>query len=135
MQAKQIPPDFTSEASYRAYLKACAAGLVRINGKIEDSAKAEAQLTALSGATNYPPDFTSEASYQAYLKAEAAGQVRIFTGNPGRAAQPTPQPVPAALSAAPTPSQSDTCHMNQKGEWVNCRGFVGVAVLTARPAH
>jgi hypothetical protein len=82
-----------------------------------------------------PPDFTSEAAYLAYLKAEAAGLVRICTRNPSHVAQPAPaaRADRAALSAAPAPSAD--CHMNRMGEWVNCPGFVGVAVLTAQPAH
>jgi hypothetical protein len=127
----RIPPDFTDEASYRAYLKAEAAGLVRINGKTPNRQQAQAQLAALNGGSRIPPDFTDEASYRAYLKAEAAGLVRIFSRNPGHVAQPAP----SALSAAPTSTVNSECHLSDNGEFVNCTGFVGLAVLSAKPAH
>ena len=86
MHTPHIPPDFTDEASYRAYLKAVANGQVRIKGETLDRQQAQAQLAALNGNSHHPPhippDFTDEASYRAYLKAEANGQARVFGKKP-----------------------------------------------------
>jgi hypothetical protein len=58
MQAKHIPPDFTDEASYLAYLKAVAAGQVRIYG--QDQAEAQAMARAeLTGQTRAACEFSS----------------------------------------------------------------------------
>ena len=84
------PPDFTDNAAWRAYVKASAAGLVRIASKSPDRSPA-----ALS-------EFADEAGYRAYLKAEAAGLVQIYSKSP----EPVQAPAqPATLSAPASPGQ------------------------------
>lgn len=168
MPTPHIPPDFTDEASYRAYLKAEAAGLVRINGKTPNSQQAQAHLAALNGNSHVPPDFTDEASYLAYLKAVSAGLVKVHGKNlasealtdgrraicasrritpedylaaliaegktplsaaPPGGAKPLTCPTRAAAMASLAAKQSG-CRL-ENGKWVDCEGFVGVAVLRA----
>lgn len=124
-----IPPDFTDQAAYQAYLKAEAAGLVRIHGK----------RTARHEPAPTPAEFADQTTYEAYLRAQEAGLVRIY-GEPtdhATAAAAAPMPsVPSAQAQAPVKLAALTARLHCKGEpgskwWVACDGFLDLEIRKA----
>ncbi len=121
MQTPRFPPDFSDEDSYKAYLKAVATGLVKEHGKnLASEALTDGQRAICASLLIAPED------YLATLIAE--GKTPLSVDQPGHA-RPLTCPARTAPQANLTSKQSG-CRL-ENGKWVDCDGFVGVAVLRA----
>lgn len=119
MKPQDIPPDFPDEACYLAYLKAVASGLVKEHGKdLASEALTDGQRAICASLRINPEDYlaTLIAEGKTPLSADPLGGAKPLTC-------PTRHAPMASLAAKPS-----GCRL-ENGKWVDCEGFVGVAVL------